>query len=78
MGTSGDSGGGLYNEAGELIGINAVRISQLNYFGSTGFYRTSLQNQWIDDTIASYIPEPSGLLLTILGAILVSGNCRRG
>ena len=48
------------NANGELIGVSITRLGALGYLGGTTAYRVSLQNQWIDDTITSYmIPEPA-------------------
>jgi len=67
----GDSGGGMFaNVADEwiLIGINAYRNTSspydTTYSVPVGDYAT-----WINDTIATYTPEPATLALLLLGGL---------
>jgi hypothetical protein len=72
--TDGDSGGGWFNDAGELVALNAFQWSN---YRDTGAIRVSEYNTWIDETIA--VPEPTTwvMLLTLLPCLLLVQRFRQ-
>ena len=80
QGSRNDSGGGWFidvNGEFQLAGITSGGISNdLNTFA----IRTSLYNEWIDDTIAANstaVPEPGTLVLLSVGMMYLAGKRRR-
>ena len=51
--TPGDSGGGWFNDSGELVALSAFQYSDYKYSGGI---RITQYNSWIDQTIASQDP----------------------
>ncbi len=73
--TPGDSGGGLFNNEGQLIGLMNFGYGNQNAY--TGGIRVSLYNEWIDETLASsQVPEPSSFIL-FLGTLAFLPILRR-
>lgn len=66
-GSNGDSGGGWFadiNGEMQLVGVSGFQIGQPAYLSITGGLRTSLYNDWI---VTTMVPEPSSILLLVLG-----------
>jgi hypothetical protein len=61
-GTAGDSGGGWFNDMGELVAISAFEWGGSAW---TGGLRVSLYNDWIDSVIATHSPAPLGVTVAI-------------
>jgi hypothetical protein len=77
-GTSGDSGGGWYNDLGELVALSNFEWANSSL---TGGIRISQYNDWIDTTIAqnTTVPEPSSLMIltSLLGTLAASRKLRK-
>lgn len=74
MGSPGDSGGANFSFIGgdmQLVGITSFVRGDYGYYGLTGSLRVSLYNNWIDDVIANHAPEPSSLILLLVGAAVL-------
>ena len=73
QGTSGDSGGGSFAQidgTDYLVGISSWVFGVYSY-GYTFSIRTSLFNDWIDETIANYAPVPLPLSAYLFGTGLI-------
>jgi V8-like Glu-specific endopeptidase len=74
----GDSGGPVFNQSGQLVGINIAYIGGNNTPSGTSYYM-DLSNptvrSWIEQN--AVVPEPSSLALTGLGALSLYAFSRK-
>ena len=77
----GDSGGGWYIDANgdlQLAGITSGGTTDSFYGSASSAYLVANHIDWINETIASKIvPEPSSILLTLLGSLCLTTRRRR-
>jgi hypothetical protein len=75
--TPGDSGGGWYDDQGELVGVSGFGWGPPGQPTFSGAIRVSLYNSWIDQTIGSTVPEPATWIVFASGIPFVGLLVRR-
>lgn len=71
--TTGNSGSGVYNSAGDLVAMSVASSGSPGYLGSTISLRLDLYQPWIN----SVVPSPGAASLLLLGGLLAARR-RRG
>lgn len=73
VGTGGNSGSGVFNQAGSIVAITAAQAGAPGYLASTYSLRLDLYQPWIN----SVVPTPGTASLLLLGGIFAARR-RRG
>ena len=75
-GLSGDSGGPVYNDAGELIGLNKAQIGGMASSGVTIFLKLAQPAvfDWLQQNTTNLAPNPPSLALNGVGALSLTGD----
>ena len=72
--TGGGSGGGWYDDQGQLIALSCFEYAHNKYSGAI---MVSSYNDWIDQTIGASVPEPATWVIFVSGAPFLFSVIRR-